>query len=84
MSTQTVQLRVTLPAELQAFLLAKANRFGLNMSAYVKNLIINDVKDSEYPVKQASAKTEKAYTNALAERNDAVVIEDVGAYFDTL
>ena len=52
MQAQTIQLRVTLPTELQAYLQTKASRFGLNMSAYVKNLIINDVKDVTYPVYQ--------------------------------
>ena len=31
------------------------------MSSYVKNLIINDVKDVEYPIYQASKKTEETF-----------------------
>lgn len=61
---QTTQLRVTIPLELQGYLKTKAGKFGLNMSSYVKNLIINDVRDMAYPVYTASAKTEKAYREA--------------------
>jgi len=71
MTTQTIQLRVTLPAELQSYLKVRASRFGLNMSAYIKNLIINDVKDMDYPVMKASKRTEKAYEQAVSERKKA-------------
>jgi len=77
MDTHTVQLRVTLPAQLQAYLQTKANKFGLNMSAYVKNLIINDVKDVDYPVFQASKKTEDAYQQAKkAEKSGKLIPAD--------
>jgi hypothetical protein len=75
MQAQTVQLRVTLPAQLQAFLQTKASRFGLNMSAYVKNLIINDVKNVDYPVYQASQATEKAYKEAKKAEKDNTLIK---------
>ena len=74
MQAQTIQLRVTLPTELQAYLQTKASRFGLNMSAYVKNLIINDVKDVTYPVYQASKQTENLYKESkLAEKNGELI-----------
>jgi len=82
MQVQTTQLRVTLPAELQAYLQTKASKFGLNMSAYVKNLIINDVKDIEYPIYQASQKTEDAYQQARkAEKNGELISTDNVADF---
>lgn len=69
MASTTVQLRVTLPSELQAYLQTKASKFGLNMSAYVKNLIINDVKDVQYPVFEASDEVAKAYEEAKEAEN---------------
>lgn len=81
---ETVQLRVTLPNALQGYLQTKADTFGLTMSAYVKNLIINDVKDSEYPTFEASLWTENAYRNAKSERNKAVIVEDVQTFLDSL
>ncbi|OGJ20446.1 MAG: hypothetical protein A3A82_00510 [Candidatus Pacebacteria bacterium RIFCSPLOWO2_01_FULL_47_12] len=71
---QTTQLRVTIPLELQAYLRTKANKFGLNMSAYVKNLIIDDVREMTYPVYTASAKTEKAYREAKSEERTGKLI----------
>jgi hypothetical protein len=49
MNTQTTQLRVTLPIQLQGYLRAKADKFGLSLSTYVRNLIIQDVKDMAFP-----------------------------------
>lgn len=86
MQNTTVQLRVTLPAELKAYLQTKASKFGLNMSAYVKNLIINDVKDVPYPVFQASKEVEQAYKQAkLAEKKKALVNgNDLDKFFRSL
>lgn len=83
MQTQTTQLRVTLPSELQAFLQTKASRLGLNMSAYVKNLIINDVKDVEHPVYQASQSVKDAYQEAkqAEKENKLIKVENLA---DTL
>ncbi|MBU0978612.1 MAG: hypothetical protein ABIJ03_04385 [Patescibacteria group bacterium] len=84
MITQTTQLRVTLPVQLQGYLYAKAEKFGLSLSAYVKNLIINDVRDIEYPVFQASSRTEKVYKNALQERSQAIEVGDINEYLANL
>jgi hypothetical protein len=86
MTSNTVQLRVTLPSELQAYLQTKANKFGLNMSAYVKNLIINDVKDVPYPVFEASAQVEKAYKEAkeAEKRGELISVDDIDDFFKQL
>ena len=84
MQSQTTQIRVTLPIELQGYLQAKAGKFGLSMASYIKNLIINDVKDVEYPVMQVSERTEQAYKKALKERDKAIEVTDIDTYFDSL
>ncbi|MEN8253669.1 MAG: hypothetical protein ABFQ62_04830 [Patescibacteria group bacterium] len=84
MSTQTVQLKVTLPIQLQAYLRSKSDKFGLTMSSYVKNLIIDDVKDVEYPVFQASKKTEEAYKKAIKERDQAIEVKNIDEFFASL
>jgi hypothetical protein len=61
MQTRTTQIRITLPIKLQGYLQTKADKFGLGLSAYVKNLIIDDVKDVEYPIYEASEQVEKSY-----------------------
>ncbi len=70
MQTQTAQLRVTLPVQLQNYLQTKSEKFGLSMSSYVRNLIVNDVRSEIYPVYEMSeqsqgelAKAEKAHKN---------------------
>ncbi|MEO8581693.1 MAG: hypothetical protein ABI425_03880 [Patescibacteria group bacterium] len=48
MNTVTpIQLRVTISDELRKLLQEKAESFGLTMSAYVKNLIIHDLKENQ-------------------------------------
>jgi len=84
MNSQTVQLRVTLPSELQSYLKVKASKFGLNMSSYIKNLIINDVKDMEYPTMKASDHTERSYEKAIEERARAIEVNDIEDFFESL
>ena len=86
MQIQTTQLRVTLSTQLQTYLQAKANKFGLNMSSYVKNLIINDVKDDENPIYQASQKTELAYQAAKqADVNgELITVRNLKDYLNNL
>ena len=86
MSNTTVQLRVTLPTELQAYLQTKANKFGLNMSAYVKHLIINDVKDIQHPVYQASKEVEQAFQEAkeAEKQNELIEANDLDEFFRSL
>jgi hypothetical protein len=84
MSTDVTQIKISLPDQLYDYLSSKAGKFGLTLSSYIKNLILNDVKDMDYPIYQASAKTEDSYKKALQERNKAVEVTDVDDYFKTL
>lgn len=84
MNTQTTQIRVTLPVELQGFLQTKASKYGLSLSAYIRNLVINDVQDVEYPVYEASDQVEKSYKKALQERGEAVEVDDVNEFLNSL
>ncbi len=84
MNSQTVQLRVTLPSELQSYLKVKASKFGLNMSSYIKNLIINDVKDMEYPIMKASDRVEKSYEKAIEARAKSTKVDNLEDFFENL
>ncbi|MEK7458277.1 MAG: hypothetical protein AAB612_02220 [Patescibacteria group bacterium] len=84
MSAHVTQIKVSLPDPLYDYLHSKAGKFGLTLSSYVKNLIIDDVKDIDYPIYQASNKIEKSYKKALQERNQATEVGDVDEYFETL
>lgn len=84
MQSQTTQIRITLPTQLQGYLRTRASKYGLGLSAYVKNLIINDVKDVDYPVFIASERTERSYKKALKERGRAVEVGDVDEFLNNL
>ena len=84
MQSQTTQIRITLPTQLQGYLQTKASKYGLGLSAYVKNLIINDVKDVDYPFFIASERTEKSYKKALKERDRAVEVGDIDEFLNNL
>lgn len=73
-----------MPLQLQGLMQAKTEKYGLSLSAYIKNLIINDVRDVDAPVFQASARTEKSYKQALLERDRAVKVDDIDDFFDNL
>ena len=64
MSTQQVQIKLTIPQELKEFLDTKAMRLGLPVASYVRHLIIRDVEDMEYPVYKMSKRLEKIVRQA--------------------
>ena len=65
--TYSSQIKLTLPMQLQDLIQSKASKFGLSISAYVKHLIIDDVKDLDLPTFKMSQKTEKVMTDAIQE-----------------
>lgn len=86
MQAQVSQIRVTIPAPLQTQLLEKSKSLGLSVSAYVKYLIIDDVRETKYPVRKMSESSEKAYLQAKEEEKNGTLIEikDIDEYFDNL
>lgn len=76
MVTEQAQIKITLPLALKDFIESKAQKFGLPIAAYVKNLIVNDVKDMDYPVFEASDATIKAYKVAMKNKDKAVTIRN--------
>ena len=68
-NTQATQAKITLSDELYLRLRSRAEKFGLNLAAYIRNLIINDVKDIDVPVFKMSEKTEKIALKALEDYN---------------
>jgi len=83
---QTTQIRVTLPVRLQGYLQTKSSKYGLSLSAYIKNLIINDVQDVEYPVYEMSDQAISDYKEAKKAENtdDLVQTDDVGSFLSDL
>ena len=86
MAANVTQIKVTLPNPLLDYLASKAGKFGLTLSSYVKNLIINDVKDMDLPEHQMSEKTEAVLRQAMRDykQGRAKTIEDVDEFLDSL
>ena len=82
----TTQLKITLPIKLQGYIRSKAEKYGLTMSAYVRNLIVNDVKTEKTPNFLASGKTIKAYQQAkkLEKANQLEKTENLDKFFKQL
>ena len=75
MQAQTTQIRVTLPVQLQGFLQVKASKYGLSLSAYIRNLIIDNVQDVEYPVFEMSEQSIDALKDAKEAEKFGKVIQ---------
>ena len=82
--TSSTQIKVSLPVELKDFLASKSNRYGLTLSTYVKHLILKDVADLAYPTFKASKQVEESYSEAIRNKDKAIVVEDLDVFFDNL
>lgn len=67
MITDSVQLKVTLPLQLYDYVQARAQKFGLTLSSYIRHLILNDVKKMDIPTFPMSPKTEAIALKALKD-----------------
>lgn len=85
-STQATQVKITLPNELYLHLRNRAGRFGLNLAAYIRNLIINDVKDIDIPVFKMSEERENIALKALEDYNSGKTkaIDNLDNYLSNL
>jgi len=80
----SIQLKVTLSDRLQALLKNQAEDLGLSMAAYVKNLIIEDIKQNDIPSKIASQEIEKSYKSAIKNKKLAKKIDNLDEFFTHL
>ncbi len=79
----TSQVKVTLPNQLYFYLKSRADRYGLTTSSYLKNLILDDVKDLDLPTFKMSAETEAKGLKALEEYQSGKTkkVTDIDSYF---
>lgn len=70
----TIQLKVTLSKQLHALLQKRAQTIGLTMSSYVKNLIVDDIKDLAFSEQDASKQLEESYQDAIKNKNKAIKV----------
>lgn len=87
MVTPQTQIKLNLPVNLKEFLEAKAKRFGIPMSDYLKHLIIKDVEGEEYPIFEPSEATIKAAEKAMKNIDKSIVLknaQDIKEFFKNL
>ncbi len=84
MITQQTQIKINLPVNLKDYVESKADKFGMPLAGYIKHLILKDVEAMDYPTFEASDKTIKAYKNAMLNKDKAIVVKDMDAFFKDL
>ena len=84
--TQATQVKITLPNELYMHLRSKAEKLGLNMASYIKNLVINDVKDIDIPSFKMSEEREKIALKAIRDYKSGKtrVLKDIDDFLANL
>jgi hypothetical protein len=82
--TGQIQIRVSISQQLGDLLKSKAERLGVPITQLVKHLIIDEVKDDQYPIFKASAVTEKAAIEAMDQIDEAVEIDNINEFFKNL
>lgn len=84
MSTPQAQIKVTLPLRAKEFLESKAQQFGLPVAGFVRHLIIQEIRDMDYPVFQMSERTEKLAKEAMENRDKAIKVTNLDEFFKNL
>lgn len=84
--SQSVQVKVTLPLQLQQFIQSKASKFGMSVSSYLKHLALNDVADMDMPTFPMSQKMEEKGEQAIQEyrAGKTISVHDANDFFKTL
>lgn len=80
----TIQLKVTLSKQLHSLLQKKAQTIGLTMSSYVKNLIVDDIKDLAFSEQDASKQIEESYRNAIKNKKHSIKVTNLQETLDNL
>ncbi|MDD3888166.1 MAG: hypothetical protein PHN19_05405 [Patescibacteria group bacterium] len=80
----TIQLKVTLSKQLHSLLQKKAQTIGLTMSSYVKNLIVDDIKDLALEEKVVSKQVENNYQEAIENKKQSIKVTNLKETLDNL
>jgi len=80
----TIQLKVTLSKQLHALLQKRAQTIGLTMSSYVKNLIVDDIKDLALSEQAASKQLEESFQDAIKNKKHSIEVVNLKETLDNL
>ncbi len=81
MQNTQIQLKISLSQQLNDLLKSKAARLGVPVTQFVKHLIVEEVKEEEYPTFQMSERSEKRLKDAMEHRDETV---DASTFFKQL
>lgn len=85
MITQQTQIKLNIPVDLKEFAESKAQKSGMPLEGYIKQLIVKDVGEMEYPVYELSERSEKALKEALRNRKKAIIVKgDIKTFLENL
>ncbi len=84
MNTGQIQVRLSLTDQLYQFLLGQSSRLGIPVTQVIKHMVIEKAQQEKFPVFQASAQTELAYREAIADESHAIEINDIDSFFKSL
>lgn len=80
----TIQLKITLSEQLHALLQKRAQNIGLTMSSYVKNLIVDDIKELALEEHVVSQQVENSYQEALKNKKQSIKVINLKETLDNL
>lgn len=80
----TAQIKLNLPMEMKILAEKKAKKFGLTLSSYLRYLLLNEIKVEEYPVYEASDRTEKAVARAMKNKDKWVKVDNMKEFLNNL
>lgn len=86
MITQQAQIKLNLPLPLKERAESQASKFGVPLATYLKHLIMKDTENMDYPIFQASARTERLACQAMKEFKEGktIPVDDVDKFFKEL
>lgn len=86
MNTPQAQIKLNLPLPLKDRAESQASKFGVPLATYLKHLIMKDTEDIDYPVFQASARTERLARQAMKEYKEGrtIRVDNVDKFFKEL
>lgn len=79
-----IQVKVSLTSQLYEFLLGQSSQLGIPITQVVKHMIIEKAQRDSYPTFRASKRTEEAYKQAMLEKDQAILVDDIDEYFSQL
>lgn len=84
MNTSQIQLKVSVSPQLNELFKAKALRFGVPVTQWIKYVLLKEVDKEAYPTYMASDNLEKISEKAMNEIDKSVEVKNIDEFFEKL